>query len=341
MSPLPLVSVVIPFYNVERYIAYAVGSVLKQTYQNLEIVLVDDGSLDNSLEICQGFQDDRIKIIRQSNMGLAAARNTGILNSSGEFVALLDSDDAMMPDKLERHLQHLMTNPDVGLSYAGALLINDDNKSINIFQTPQLGPVGAQLVFCGKVILNGSIPVFRKEALMACMKDNNGRMGCFDESLRRSEDVEFWTRFALTSKFKIEGILGHLTQYRITRQGLSADIEKQLASWEAVLEKIRLLDPGFIEQNGDMARALELRYLARRAFQMQDGKQGLSLILRSLRQSPSLLIKEPRKTIITFCGCVVLAFFPEIITTRLLKLSRVNLEQVVTGDLNDCGKGVK
>lgn len=325
MFSSPLVSVVIPFYNVERYIGYALTSVLNQTYSNLEIILIDDGSLDESLNICLEFKDQRIKIIRQINMGLAAARNTGILNATGEFIALLDSDDAMMPDKIEQHVLHLQSNPHIGLSYAGSSLINEDNQPINIFQTPKLGLIQSQDIFCGKVILNGSVPVFRRKALWDCRIENQSRMGFFDESLRRSEDVEFWTRFSLSSGWITEGIPGHYTEYRITRQGLSADIEKQLASWEEVFLKIKLLSPDFIKQYGTLARAFELRYLARRAFQMKAGKLSFSLVTKSILTNPYIILKEPKKTITTLLGCGALAILPDVLVQKMLKIAKVNV----------------
>ncbi|HZV11070.1 MAG TPA: glycosyltransferase family 2 protein, partial [Novosphingobium sp.] len=94
---VPTVSVIMPVYNVEPYVAEAITSVLAQTYADFELIIVDDGGQDRSVEICQGFEDPRIRIVHQANRGLAGARNTGILAARGRYLAFLDSDDRWLP----------------------------------------------------------------------------------------------------------------------------------------------------------------------------------------------------------------------------------------------------
>ena len=99
-----MISVIIPVYNVKAYLAEAVESVIHQTYQNLEIILVDDGSTDGSGEICDEYakKDNRIKVIHQQNKGLSASRNAGLDTCQGEIISFLDSDDAFCKDMLEK-----------------------------------------------------------------------------------------------------------------------------------------------------------------------------------------------------------------------------------------------
>ena len=92
---LPLVSVIVPIYNVENYLKKCIDSILCQTYSNLEIILVNDGSTDNSLEICNSYKDDRIIILNKENGGLSSARNSGLEVMTGEYIFFLDSDDWM------------------------------------------------------------------------------------------------------------------------------------------------------------------------------------------------------------------------------------------------------
>ncbi len=101
------VSVIIPAYNSEKFIAEAIRSVLRQTYADLEILIIDDGSTDATGDVARGFSDPRIKYIRRENGGTAAARNTGIKNSTGVYIAFLDHDDIWMPDKIERQVGFL------------------------------------------------------------------------------------------------------------------------------------------------------------------------------------------------------------------------------------------
>ena len=108
----PKVSVIIPVYNVKPYVTEALDSVINQTYKNLEIIVIDDGSNDGSESICDEYskKDSRIKLIHQKNGGLSAARNTGLDNMTGEYVAFLDSDDAFEPEAIDKSLDAMLAN---------------------------------------------------------------------------------------------------------------------------------------------------------------------------------------------------------------------------------------
>ncbi len=320
------VSVVMPVYNVEKFVSYAINSVLNQTFPDLELIIVDDGGDDGSMDIVRSFSDPRIRIVSQSNRGLAGARNSGIALAVGEFVALLDSDDAMTPCKLERHVMHLRARPEVGISYAGAELIDENNAPIGIRQMPRLGYITAAHVFCGQVIQNGSIPVFRRQALedASFTLPGESRKRYFDERLRRSEDVEFWTRVALTTDWQFAGLPGVLTEYRINNSGLSADVVRQLASWDQVRSSVAEYAPDFVVRFGSSARARELRYLARRCFQMRDRGLGIALAIQAILSAPSLLVLEPAKTLTTLIACALLRVLPERQFTTLLRVTKTS-----------------
>ncbi len=110
----PLISAVIPTYNYGHFVTAAVRNVLAQTYRNLEVIVVDDGSKDNTRERLAPYLD-RIRYVYQENQGPSAARNTGIRSATGEWVALLDSDDLWHPRKLELQVKYLQAHPEVGL----------------------------------------------------------------------------------------------------------------------------------------------------------------------------------------------------------------------------------
>ncbi len=323
----PTVSVVMPVYNVEKYVALAIESVLHQSFTDLELILVDDGGNDASMDICRSITDPRVRIISQANRGLAGARNTGIAAARGEFVALIDSDDLMLPDKLERQVMHLRARPDIGASYAAAHLIDETGARMGIRQQPKLGVVTARDVFCGRVILNGSIPVFRRQTLedVAFQVPHEDRKWYFNETLRRSEDVEFWTRVALKTNWVFAGLPGAYTEYRINRAGLSADVIRQLESWDQVYKSVSKYAPDFIARNGRMARARQYRYLARRAFQMRDRGLAISLALRAITTAPALVTCEPVKTVTTIIACAALRVIPERPFTALLRIANPSL----------------
>lgn len=123
MSPAPLVSAIIPTFNRAAYVALAIDSALAQTWPNVEVVVCDDGSTDNTTEVLAQY-GNRIRVVSQTNQGLSAARNTAIKASSGEFLALLDDDDEWLPERLAIQMPLMLDNPDAGLVGGGAVLID-------------------------------------------------------------------------------------------------------------------------------------------------------------------------------------------------------------------------
>src|SRR5437868_12130431 len=117
----PEISVVIPLYNKERFIARALQSVFAQTFRDLEVIVIDDGSTDRSLEVVARFSDPRLRVIRQANAGPGAARNRGARESTSEFIAFLDADDELLPEFLEQNLSNLKANPRCTMSLCAFL----------------------------------------------------------------------------------------------------------------------------------------------------------------------------------------------------------------------------
>lgn len=309
----PRVSVIMPVYNVRHYVAEAVESVLGQTFPNFELLVVDDGGSDDSIDIVRTFKDARIRIISQANRGLAGARNTGIAHAKGEYIALLDSDDRWLRDKLALHVIHLDTNPDVGLSYSGSRLIDASGCPLRQAQRPQLGEVRAQDILCRNPVGNGSAAVIRRSVLdlvAFAHREEPERTCWFDEDFRQSEDIELWMRLALLADCRFEGIAPLLTEYRIVAGGLSANVTRQFATWLAMFDKVSANAPTFAAQHGARARAYQLRYLARRSVQMGDGSFALMLVREALQSSLRPLLEEPIKTLSTFAAALIARIVP-------------------------------
>ena len=284
----PTVSVVMPVYQVEAYVAEAVASVLAQSMPDFELIIVDDGGKDRSIAICESFADPRIRIIRQANRGLAGARNTGIAAARGRYIALLDSDDRWLVDKLALHVIHLDNSPDVGVSFCPSRFIDMTGTPLRLAQKPKLEKITARDIFCRNPVGNGSVPVLRREALdtIAFAHPAEPTRQCwFDESLRQSEDIECWLRLALIGKVTFEGIAPALTEYRIGGGGLSAQVVRQYATWQGVVERMRAYAPDFVETHVNRARAFQLRYLARRSVQLGDFNMAMTLLTEARRSS--------------------------------------------------------
>ncbi|PMG29783.1 glucosyl transferase [Shewanella sp. 10N.286.52.C2] len=301
----PRISVVMPVYNVEQFVKSAIESVLKQTYDNFELLIVDDRGDDNSMQICKQFiGDPRVHIIRhQTNKGLAAARNTGIRHSLGEFVAFIDSDDLWHPEKLQRHVVHLDKNPNVGLSFSRSSFIDYQGKFIDFYQMPKLFDIDAAHLLCRNPVGNGSAPVIRRSTINDIRfqpASSKNRHSCyFDENFRQSEDIECWLRIAATTSWEIEGLPEPLTYYRLNHGGLSANLEKQYASWEKMIEKARGFAPKLLKQHEESARGFQLRYLSRQAIRIGDGSAAVKLFNRAMKASPSIIRSETFKTVTT------------------------------------------
>lgn len=314
VKPNPIFSVVVPVYNVAQYIEECLNSVLNQTFTNFEIVCVDDGSPDNSVELIERFDDPRIRIVRQENRGLAAARNTGINASRGMFVALLDSDDFWHPEKLERHFHHMKNDQSIGVSYSASLFVDENSKLMGVGQHPKTRNVNATDIFCRNPIGNGSAPVLRKSLLRRIARsisiDGDHRLEYFDETMRQSEDVEFWIRVALTTDTRFEGIEQPLTYYRVNASGLSANLEKQYNAWLYSVEKNREINPGFYKKWFSLGSAFQRLYLSRRAVKSGQGFTAFKLVHKALFEDARILVREPVKTVVTY-GCSCLALMPQ------------------------------
>ena len=298
----PRMSVVMPIYNVEAFVGEAIQSVLDQSFKDFELICVDDGGDDGSMDIVRGFVDPRIRIVCQPNHGLAGARNTGIGHARGQFIALLDSDDVWHRDKLVLHYVHLTANADIGVSYAGSRMIDRDGRVLGVAMRPKLGRVTARDIICRNPIGNGSAPVLRRSALnLAKFPHPNiaARECWFDEEFRQSEDIEMWIRLAVKHGVNFAGIEGLLTDYRIIPGALSANVVKQYLSWTKMLRKLRGYAPDFVAKNGDTARAYQLRYLARRSVQLGNFKLARDFMQKSIGLKPRIFVEEPLKTSIT------------------------------------------
>jgi len=320
----PEISVVMPVYNVEDYVEAAVESVLSQTFENLELLIIDDGGSDGSIDLCRALGDSRVRIISQKNRGLAGARNTGIRYARGEIIAFLDSDDLWHPQKLSRHLAHLRQNPEVGVSYSGAKLIDERGIAIGIAQQPKLKGVESRDIFQRNPVSNGSTPVIRRAVFDEIARPSPLHMGedeWFDEHLRQSEDIDCWLRIALQTRWKFEGIPGALTGYRVNTGGLSANISKQFESWVYVRDKVAKIAPEFAKRWAGPAEAFQLRYLARRAVRMRDHEMAFDLTLRAFSKAPVSLMKEPVKTLTTLAAAVALKLVPKGAYDRLEALA--------------------
>jgi len=184
----PYFSVVIPLYNKKRYIERTIHSVLNQTYNNFEILVIDDGSKDDSPEIVRNINDSRVRLITQSNGGPSKARNTGIKNAHGKFIAFLDADDEWLPTKLEKHYKLHTMNKELLWSCSAFEAIGGKRYETIVYKKEGVLENSLENIMNGLVVQTSSV-IIKKEVF------KNERL-LFNEAYKRSEDREVWYKLA-------------------------------------------------------------------------------------------------------------------------------------------------
>jgi len=231
----PTVSVVIPVYNASEYIGNSVSSVLSQTFQDYELIVVNDGSED-SAELGNALAPyrDRIRYLQQENRGVSSARNAALDVAKGAFYAQLDADDEWKPNYLQSQLEFLEQHPDVDLVYPNAEVFTDDSSGYLEFRElcPSEGPASFENLVRQKCIVMTSVTA-RMDAIR--------KTGRFDESLVSCEDFDFWLRFS-----KFGGRIGYhreiLVRYRRRSNSLSSDRGRMIANLLRVFAKATAFD---------------------------------------------------------------------------------------------------
>ncbi|MDJ0696981.1 glycosyltransferase family A protein [Mastigocoleus sp. MO_188.B34] len=289
MSRVPKVSVIIPAYNVSKYIKEALASLEAQTFIDFEALIVDDGSTDDTPTVVQKFcqRDSRFKLLQKSNGGLSSARNYGMRHAQGEYIALLDGDDTYHKDKLATHIARLYHKNDIGVVYSASRAIRDDGKPT--FITLSGKPVRSNTLIallCKNFVGHGSNAVFRR-----CLIDE---VGDFDENLRSWEDVDFWLRIAALQKWRFYREKRILCNYRVRPSGLSFNTVQMQISGEQVIKAAYQRSPDLIEPMLPTAYAYMYRYLARLCLQSGDIKPAGDFIEQALNYDKSIFYRDIR-----------------------------------------------
>jgi glycosyltransferase involved in cell wall biosynthesis len=232
-----LVSVIIPSYNMAHYLPQAVQSVLVQTYSNVEVQIIDDGSTDDTPQIVRQWKDDpRIRVHRQPNGGLSHARNQGIALTRGPFIALLDADDTWVPEKLARQIPLFQSRPELGVVYSDYQRMDGDGRPISRGEIAlHRGWVSGALLI--ENFVSASSAVVRRE----CFE----RHGGFDVALRTGEDYEMWLR--LSPHYRFDFIAEPAIQYRIWGGQMSKDFRARYEVGMRTMENFLARNPAVVD----------------------------------------------------------------------------------------------
>ncbi|MDX1615873.1 MAG: glycosyltransferase [Candidatus Promineifilaceae bacterium] len=287
LNQLPKVSVIIPSYNHAAHLRPCVDSVLAQSYPHCEIVVVDDGSTDESVAILQSY-GNAIRLIRQQNQGTQAARNRAIRASSGDYLALLDSDDAWLPDKLARQMAAFQCNPEAGLVYSLAYRVGEDDTEAK----PDSRLLGRPLADDRRLAFRQLVTANRIPALTAVFpRACIDAYGYFDETLLGAGDWDMWLRIALHRPIVcVPEPLALYRQHATNTTKALFQTRRVFEEHSRVLDKVfRLAPDGLLPPElKDKALAQTALYGASTAAQVGDAAGTIDSLAKALARDPAL-----------------------------------------------------
>jgi glycosyltransferase involved in cell wall biosynthesis len=290
-----------PAYNAAPFILESVESVLRQSFSNLELIVVDDGSMDGTVDRLSGLSDPRLRIIRQANGGSSSARNSGIYLAAGQYIGFLDADDLWTPNKLESHIRFLERHPEIDLTFSRSEIIDEIGKPTGRTSYPASGEVSFQELLVDNVVNNGSAVVMRRKALDLA--------GYFDTDLRACVDLDLWLRVAMLRPRNTFCFDELFTKYRMSSGQVTKDWRRMETEWIKMFAKVRNAAGARVDAVASKAHAKFSRYLGYIAYENQDYANSARLLLRALRLS-ALTILSDRRTWVLTSALVARAILP-------------------------------
>lgn len=281
MSDTPLVSVVIATYNMAQYLPEALGSVLSQTYRNIEVLVIDDGSTDCTAETMAKFADNPlVRFVQQSNRGQASAKNRGAQSAKGSLVAFLDADDQWVPEKLAMQLPLFSQSEKTGVVYSRVAYIDADGQECGVADNELFrGDVTAPLLIRNFIGFGSAV----------IAKDCFDRLGGFRESLRMGIDYDLWLRASTQCEFDYIDL--PLLRYRVWPGQMSRNCRGRYINGINIMRDFLASFPGAVGKGDiDLAWAHTFVGYGDCVRSMGEGiPAALKLYLRALAESPTYL----------------------------------------------------
>lgn len=287
MQP-PLASVIIPAYNAERFLRQAVESALAQSYPNVEVIIIDDGSTDGTRQLADELAkaDGRVRVITQENAGVGAARNRGIAEARGKYVAPLDADDFWYPEKLTRQIGLLEERGERwGLAYCWSRSVDESGTiSDALPHWPMDGDIFQVLIY-RNIIGNASVPLFRMSALrevggFRTRAQQNGAQGC--------EDWDLTLRVA--AKYLGVGVPEYLVAYRQIAGTMTSNFAGMARSYESTVGELRAKHPELPKALFRWSAGHFYMYLLNVCYAIGNYPACLGMLARLLRADPAMVL---------------------------------------------------
>ncbi|MBT9311507.1 glycosyltransferase family 2 protein [Leptothoe kymatousa] len=286
---MPTISVVIPLYNAEKTIQLTLDSVFQQTFADFELIIIDDGSTDGSLEIVKACQDPRLRLFSFENAGAAAARNQGIARAQGDYVALLDADDVWTPTKLADQLAIFREHPETGLVYSWSDYIDEMGEPVCpgkrvITSNDSEATYGKLLV--SNFLENGSTPLIPLKVLR--------EVGGFDETLSSSQDLDLYLKIAAHHSFA--AVPKVQVYYRITPGSITSKIARNEQKELEFIDRLFANVPGKFQHLKRQKLSNLYRYLMLRSVEdggtLGDSFRALRYLGCHVFYTPSILLQQ-------------------------------------------------
>lgn len=311
---MPLFSIVIPCFNAARTLSETLASVDAQSFDDYEVIIVDDGSTDQSAAIAEALarKNSRFQLVRLENGGPSRARNKAVFeHARGDYLAFLDADDLWSPEKLTRCAARLAGDdaPD-GLYARIAFFRNDPSRPETVSTVLPHGLRVKDLLRENAVCTMSNI-ILRRDWFL--------KSGGFDEAITYGEDLEWLVRLAAVGA-RIEAIDETLVHYRASDGGLSADLTAMRQGWETAVATATRLGMRPSQAELSAAEAIHLRYLARRALRVRSPRgTALRIAIRAIRRCPAAYFSNPRRGVFTLAAAALELTLPT--TLKRLALS--------------------
>ncbi|NEP60711.1 MAG: glycosyltransferase [Symploca sp. SIO2G7] len=305
-----LISIILPVYNGEKTIKETITSVLNQTCQDFELIIINDGSEDGTLKIIDSIQDPRIKVFSHANAGPNPSRNRGIVEAKGEYVAFIDADDLWTPDKLASQLKALQANSQAAVAYSWTNYIDTSGQFLSRGSHLSLtGDVLRHLLLIN-FLESGSNPLIRKAALTT--------VGDFDETLTHGEDWDMWLRLA--AKYQFVAVPSPQVFYRVSAHSSSAKIVQLEVGCLQVINKAFTQAPESLQYLKRFSQGNLYKYFISKAL-AEPLERRRSLIAarflwQAVRYDPSLL--QARVLLKVLFRITVIVFLPAPVAQGLL-----------------------
>ena len=320
---MALISIIIPVFNGEQTIRETINSVLAQTFKDFELIIIDDGSKDQTLKVVRSINDARIKVFSYPNANQAVSRNRGLSHAVGDFIAFLDADDLWTPDKLKVQLQALKENPQAALVYSWTNLIDEFGQ----FLRPgclisAAGNVYKKLLLTN-FLENGSNPLIRRQALET--------VGGFEAALTPAEDWDMYLRLAVHYPFVV--VPSPQILYRVSNKSASTNVSRMEAACLRVIERALRQAPESMQHLKQQSLGNIYKYLTFKALNgtpiRESGIIAIKFLFLAIINEPSL--SQKRVIFKVLLKSLIVILFPHVLARYLFEKIKhlANLETLL------------